>query len=37
VSSSAARKISGSNRFAGNRGKSSADRNIEAGWDCGPG
>jgi len=32
-----ARKISGSNRFAGNRGKSSADRNIEAGWDCGPG
>jgi hypothetical protein len=37
VSSSAARKISGSNRFAGNRGKSSAARNIEAGWDCGPG
>ena len=34
VSSSAARKIRGSNQFAGNRGKSSADRNIEAGWDC---
>jgi hypothetical protein len=35
VSRSAARKISGSNRFAGNRGKSSADRNIEAGgWEC---